>query len=248
MSTENKIVPFNSPNGFDLGKIENILISGNKTLSDKLLIVKYDGLTGKYILVPQEIKTIHGNTSVKFVLGINNYNYNENLIFTKKTETTNDEIIFSVGIDIVNKTKGMVSIKGQLLAKHVDTTDTYHNFIFSTGMNIPYEQKTPMYARTRNLYDKNVYLFDSKNIISVNRQQYIRSEYLDILQKEYLISTFSTIGNIEGSISTSVLPYIEFNESTNGLFTLNIKCNPLLKEKTKYINWFGNFELTVTAT
>jgi hypothetical protein len=72
--------------------------------------------------------------------------------------------------------------------------------------------------------------------------------FRSILQKEYLISTFSTIGNIEGSISTSVLPYIEFNESTNGLFTLNIKCNPLLKEKTKYINWFGNFELTVTAT
>ena len=66
--------------------------------------------------------------------------------------------------------------------------------------------------------------------------------------KQYLIPSFSTATFKDSSIMyNSLLPYFEIDESTDGLYIINIKCNPLMGDGTKKIEWFGNFELTVTA-
>lgn len=407
---------FNSNSGFDLGKIQDILISGNKTLSDKLLIMKLNSEDGKYYLLPTEIQNAHGNTSVKVVLGQDNTNYNENFIFLNSSAEVNDKILFSIGIDISDKTQGMISVKGQLFAKHTNTLDEYEQFIFSTGRTVvyknrpsdatsqsnvvggkgegriiinfdrcwrqqhdfwdawwnvekygerndwntpkrcfglnplakfcsddvrdleadwkacrdrwatrgsPYDDQKGLIAQMddcsklkancsafmeiyrqeclgknplpeadcrsfmkdvekvcneyfrcmeptdttckpcfesqkltsesvvtlkRHIYDKFVYLFDSEKLIYVSNYQFRDPKLMLEATKQYLIPSFSTATFKDSSIMyNSLLPYFEIDESTDGLYIINIKCNPLMGDGTKKIEWFGNFELTVTA-
>ena len=244
--------PFNSPIGFDLGKIEDILISGNKTLSDKILIVKYDQSKQKYLLVPQEIQTIHGSTSLKIVLGEDDYNYTENLIFSVTTEhtdltTTNNQSIFTIGVDVAGKKQGIITLKGQLFAKHYDINEVYEYYTFCTGRALFQESKSFSEVTKRIAYDKFTYIFNSGNLIFADDNQYKRLNYNKVLDKQYLIPSFSTIGNSNEVLKIDNVPYIEITETTDGLYLINIKCNPLLLDQTKYIKWFGNLELTVTA-
>lgn len=261
--------PFNSPIGFDLGKIENILISGSKTLDDKVLIVKYDAGRKKYYLIPQDIRTIHGSTSAKFVLGEDDYNYSENFIFSTITEhefdPTNygsgsgssgasvnvdafiDQTILTLGIDIMSKTQGVISLKGQIFAKHYDNSDAYDYYSFCTGRSVFYENKSFNEIRKRIMYDKYLYLFNSGNVVYVGDKQFEKVNFPNQTDRQYLIPSFATIGNTDTSFSLENSPYIEFEESTDGLYLIHIKCNPFIPNKTKYIKWFGNFELTVTA-
>jgi hypothetical protein len=238
--------PFNSFDGFDLGKIEKILISGSKTLSDKVLIIKYDNTNNKYYLVPQGIKTVHGQTSTEIIIGVNDYNYNKNFVFSGKTETDNDSILYSATINISVKSQAMLSLKGQLLAKHIDTSDSYEQFIFSTGRNINYEGSISSYTLARNVYDTFIYTYDTNGLIALNNGMQYITNTLTGSDKQYLEPSFSTIGHKFEWLEKSLLPYIEFIKVSTGVYTLNIKCNPILNT-TKNINWFGNFELIIAT-
>ena len=243
--------PFNSFDGFDLGKIEEILISGSKTLSDKVLIIKYDSTNDKYYLVPQEIQTVHGQTSTEIIIGVNDYNYTKNFVFCGKTETGINDLLFTATIDVSGKSQAMLSLKGQLLAKHVDTSDSYEQFIFSTGRNINYESSTTLYNLARNVYDTFIYAYDSDGLATLNNgTNYITSNELIASDQvgHYLQPSFSTIGHKFEWLEKSLLPYVEFVKVSAGVYTLNIKCNPILRNTTKNINWFGNFELTIAST
>ena len=167
--------PFNSLAGFDLGKIEELLISGSSSLSNKILILKYDSTNNKYYLLPQEIITSHGQSSTSFVIGVNDYNYNKNFVFSGKTETGTDDILFTSSINISSKSQAMISLKGQLFAKHIDVSDTYEQFIFSTGRNIRYNSNSS-YSLARNVYDTFIYTYerDRNKLIAVsNGTQFI---------------------------------------------------------------------------
>jgi hypothetical protein len=244
----NQNIKFNSRYGIDLGAIQTISISGNKTLSDKVLIVRQNPNTGEYYAEPQDIGIQHGVNDTVLILKDSETNYQKSFVFLNYSEIE-EKTIHNITIDFRNKTQGMVSIQGKLLAKEIDMNGTYHNHVFTTGRNMTFQHISQDISMNRHIYDKFVYLYNKGNLKSTSVNTYHEYEGLTNIElsRSYLIPQFSTVGTQNIFLENSKLPYIEIHETSDNVFNINIKCNHL-QTNTKQIEWFGNFEIIVSAT
>lgn len=241
-------IKFNSRYGIDLGKLETVSVTGNKTLSDKVLILRQNPNTGNYYLEPQDLGIQHGENDTILILKDNETNYQESFIFLNYSQK-DEKSLHNITVDFKTKTQGILSIHGKLLAKEIDNDGTYNNYVFTTGRNMSYDHISQDIALNRHVYDKFLYLYNNGNLRQASNATYNDySNLQDIVStKYYLQPQFSTIGNQNIFIENNKLPYIEIHETSDNVFNINIKCNPL-KDNTKQIEWFGNFEIIIAAT
>ena len=241
-------VKFNSRYGIDLGKIETLSISGNKTLSDKVLILRQNPNTGEYYLEPQDIGIQHGINDTILTLKDDETNYQKSFVFINFSELE-EKTLFNLVVDFKNKNQGILSIQGKLLAKEIDLDGTFNNYVFTTGKNMSYKHIGLDISLNRHIYDKLLYLYNNGVLKSTDNEIYKDEKFLQnvVFGRSYLQPQFSTVGNQGIFIDSTNLPYIEIDETSDDIFSINIKCNKL-RETTKQIEWFGNFEIIVSAT
>jgi len=239
---------FNSKYGIDLGKLSTISISGSKTLQDKVLILRQNSNSGEYYLEPQDIGIQHGTNDTSLTLKNDNLNYIKSFVFDKKTTINDtDTILNTIRINFSNKQQGMLSIRGTLFAKEVDQKNIFQNYTFTTGKNLPFKYNTATNYYARHIYDKIIYLYNNGELKQVNEEKFKKYEDVSTSNIHSLQPMFSTIGGTSTVVSNLNLPFIEVDETTDGIYNINIKCNPF-KSDTKTIEWFGNFEIILTAT
>ena len=240
-------IKFNSRYGIDLGSIETISVSGNKALLDKVLILRQNPNSGEYFLEPQDIGIQYGVNDNTLTLKDDETNYSKSHVFLSNSQLE-EKTLFTFTLNFKNKSIGMLSIQGKLFAKETDTNKLFNNYVFTTGRNMSYTHLASNTTLNRHVYDKLLYLFNDREFRQVGSETYKEYAYLNrIGDKKYLEPIFSTIGNEGIIIETSKLPYIEIEETSDDVYNINIKCNPF-RDSTTNIEWFGNFEIILTAS
>lgn len=242
-------IRFTSKYGIDLGKAETISISGNKTLSDKILILKLNPITGEYFLEPRDIGIQHGINDTTLILKDDVTNYsNTFLIENIYSSSEGEKTLYTLSIDFLNKKRGMLSIKGKIYAREEQTDKTIHYHVFTTGENISYQNQTDDMTLNRHSYDKMLFIYNDYNLRHVDD---VYKDYINIsrvLTKYNFQLLNTTVSQTTlNKLTESALPFIEIDQDTDGLFNIHIKCNAL-KTDTSTINWFGELEVILTAT
>lgn len=235
---------FNSRYGFDLNQIQSISISGSKTLSDKVLILRQDPITLKYYLEPQDIGIQHGINDTTLTLKDDTYHYNKSFIFLNNSQKQN-KLLFTIDVIFDNKTQGIMSISGKLMAKETTVNNTYHNYIFEIGNALPYNNSSNI-DFVRPIQSKVIFLYNNGTIKQPDKNYSNYDLSLEV-GKNYINPIFSTIASDGLSFDLTKKPYFEISETTGNVFEINIFCEPF-SELTERIEWFGNIEITVAAT
>jgi hypothetical protein len=236
---------FNSKYGFDLNQVQSISISGSRTLIDKVLIVRQDPITLKYYLEPQDIGIQHGINDTTLTLKDDTYHYVKSFVFLNNSQLQN-KLLFSIDVDFDNKTQGILSIQGKLMAKETLVDNTFHNYIFEIGNQLPYDHVTGI-SYIRPMQNKSLFLYNNGEIKQIDDELYTEYKLTNNVTKKHINPIFSTIAIDGFDFDLSKSPYIEIQENTDNLYEINIFCNPF-SVNTQKIEWFGNIEITVAAT
>jgi len=242
---------FTSRYGIDLGKLETISISGNKTLQDKVLILKRNPITGDYVLEPRDIGIQHGINDTVLILKDDETNYSNSFIINNIfSESDTIKTLHTLSIDFRNKKRGMLSIKGKLFARETEQSTNIINFyMFTTGENVSYENVQQNKTLNRHLYDKMLFVF---NDYYMNHIDDVYKDFSNLqtvkTQKYYFQPLFTNIKESNSFLlNIDNNPYIEIDHTTDGIFNIHIKCTRL-KNNTSTVNWFGELEVILTAT